>query len=255
MGFSSAQSSNRTRNASPAKVQYQWKGGKGELVSWDGKGNTPTALPATFAVLEQTRCIRGFAPMGDTSVRYFSNETVSYDGIINVKSARSKKGDDKAEIKDVISGKYSDIKDKLPQGARLACNLFVYNPVSKQIEVIILQGSSLGEFISFSKSNRIYENWVTISKGDEKVNGTVRFFPPKYELGPAYTDSELEELSKADQEVVAYQKLILNGGKGEEENVDQTPSVYEGEFSQEVVKPAAADNKKEDGVDFSSIPF
>lgn len=256
MGFNSTRNGGSKSN-SPAKVEHKWKGGKGELTHWNGESEEATSLPATFAILEQTRCIRGFAPMGNTSIRYFSNETVAYDSILNVKSAQGDKSKgEKVQIKDVISGKYSEIKDKLPQGARLACKLFVYNKDTQQTEAIVLQGSSLGAFIEFSQGKNIYNNWVHISKGEEKINGSVKFFPPKYELGAAYTDDEIEKLTQVDQEVVSYQQSILNGGNTGGDSIDQTPAVYEGEFSQETAKPEPAAEKNEDGgVDFNTIPF
>lgn len=252
MGFDAYH--NRTK--SPAKLYRKWAGGKGELVHWDGENNVAENLPFEFAILEQTRRISGFAPLGEKdSIRYFSNETVGYDDEIVVK--RRKQSSGTTEV--ILRGKYSDIKEKLPQGARLAINLYIYNFKNEQIEVITLQGASLGSFIEFSKKNKIYENTVVMERGDEKVNGTVHYFPPKYKVGNGYTEDIMKVLVAADHDVVEYQKMVQsgNGGEGQDgegpDKIDQTPSQYEGEFSQEA--NIVEDTPETEPVSFDEIPF
>lgn len=246
MGFNSY----HNKPQSPARVFHRWKGGEGKLIHWDssvndGQGAEVEAdLPFRFAVLEQTRRISGFAPQG-TGTRFYSNEAVAYDDEIRV---MRKEGDKPAE--EIIKGKYSDIKDKLPQGARLAVQLYVYNPETEQIECITCQGASLGAFIEFSKKNRIYENYVSMEKGEETKNGAVTFFPPEYTVSNAYTKEDKNVLQKADDEITAYLKSIHNVV----DETDQTPSSYDGEQSQEIVE----EKKEEEDVnpvDFNSIPF
>lgn len=249
MGFDAYH--NRTQ--SPAKVYRKWAGGEGKLVHWDGENNIEEKLPFEFCILEQTRRISGFSPMGSgDSIRYFSNETVGYDDEIVVK--RKKQSSGVTEI--VLRGKYSDIKEKLPQGARLAINLYIYNKEKNQVEVMTLQGASLGAFIEFSKRNKIYENSVVMTRGAEKVNGTVHFFPPEFKVCSAYNEDIMKVLVEADKQVVDYQKEIHgNGANGDgPDKIDQTPAQYDGEFSQEA-QVVEDDTPETEQVNFDEIPF
>lgn len=239
------------RKTSPARIYRKWAGGEGKLVHWDGENNIEENLPFEFCILEQTRRITGFAPMGSDSIRYFSNETVGYDDEIVVK--RKKQSSGATEI--ILRGKYADIKEKLPQGARLAINLYIYNKAKDQIEVMTLQGASLGAFIEFSKKNKIYESSVVMSKGEEKVNGTVHFFPPEFKSGSLYDDDLMKVLVEADKQVVDYQKAIRGEGGEGPDKIDQTPSTYEGEMSQEVNVVEDENIPETTPVSFDEIPF
>jgi hypothetical protein len=251
MGFNSY----HNKPQSPAKVFHRWKGGEGKLIHWDGTventeggqgAEVEAKLPFKFAVLEQTRRISGFAPQG-TGVRFYSNEAVAYDDELRV---MRKEGDKPAE--EVIKGKYAEIKDKLPQGARLAVQLYVYNPETEQIECITCQGASLGAFIEFSKKNRIYENYVSMKKGEETKNGAVTFFPPEYTVAEAYTKEDKDVLQKADDAISEFLKSVHNNVPSDD--VDQTPSSYEGEQSQEIVEEKEKESDV-NPVDFNALPF
>lgn len=250
MGFNSY----HNKVQSPAKVYHRWKGGEGKLIHWDstveneegGQGaEVESKLPFKFAVLEQTRRISGFAPQG-SGVRFYSNEAVAYNDEIRV---MRKEGDKPAE--EVCKGKYSDIKDKLPQGARLAVQLYIYNPETEQIECMTCQGASLGAFIEFSKKNRIYENYITMEKGEEAKTGAVTFFPPEFKIAEKYTKEETNALQEVDNQIGEFLKSIKNSAPTDD--TDQTPSQYDGEQSQEIVEEEKpADTKR---VDFNEIPF
>lgn len=240
---------------SPAKVFSRWRGGEGKLTHWDGQVQNPDGslgseveekLPFKFAILEQTRRISGFAPGKTTSTRFYSNETVEYDDVITV---MSKTGD--APAQKVLEGKYSDIKEKLPQGAKLAVQLYVYVPERDQVECITCQGASLGAFIEFSKKNRIYDNYVTIEKGDEAVTGTVHYFPPRFGVAEAYDAETKNKLREIDSQIVNYLKSVHESNETslDVNDIDQTPKQYDGEQSQE--RP----EDKTESIDFNAIPF
>lgn len=257
MGFQNYH--NRTN--SPAKVYSKWRGGEGKLTHWDGQATNDQGgqgaeveekLPFKFAILEQTRRIQGFAPGKGTSTRYYSNEAVEYDDVLKV---MAKDGDNPA--REVCTGKYADIKDKLPQGARLAVQLYVYVPERDQIECVTCQGASLGAFIEFSKKNKIYENYVTIEKDPEqKKNGAVTFYAPLFKLGEGYDKDTMAKLVAKDSEVTNYLKQLheSNDTSVPLDAIDQTPRQYDGEQSQEIVED---EDKAEDEnpVDFNAIPF
>lgn len=251
MGFNSF----HNKPISPAKVFSRWRGGEGKLTHWDGQVQNPDGslgseveekLPFKFAILEQTRRISGFAPGKTTSTRFYSNETVEYDDVITV---MSKTGD--APAQKVLEGKYADIKEKLPQGAKLAVQLYVYVPERDQIECITCQGASLGAFIEFSKKNRIYDNYVTIEKGDEAVTGTVHYFPPRFGSAEAYDKETRDKLSEIDSQIVTYLKSVHESNETSIsiDEIDQTPKQYDGEQSQE-----RSENQTE-SIDFNAIPF
>lgn len=257
MGFDSY----HNRTTSPAKIFSKWRGGEGKLTHWDGQAENSDGsqgaevedkLPFKFAILEQTRRISGFAPGKTTSTRYYSNETVEYDDVLKV---MAKDGDNPAH--EVLTGKYADIKDKLPQGARLAVQLYVYVPERDQIECITCQGASLGAFIEFSKKNKIYENYVTIEKNmEQKKNGAVTFYEPTFKLAEAYSQDEMRKLVAQDKTVTDYLKQIheKNETSVPLDAIDQTPRQYDGEQSQEIVEDEPQNDDK-NPVDFNSIPF
>ena len=260
MGFDSY----HNRKVSPAKVYNRWRGGKGVLSHWDGQvansdgtvgAKVEEKLPFKFAILEQTRRISGFSPTSNpkVSIRYYSNEAVDYNDTLTV---MVKEGDQPA--REVCSGKYADIKSKLPSGARLEVQLYVYVPERDQIECISCQGASLSSFIDFSKKNKIYENYVTIERNpNEKRQGVVSYYEPTFKLSDPYTKEEISKLVEKDAIVTSYLKEVhdkLNGvGEEAEESVDQTPQVYECEQSQEQVE--TDNNDDVNPVDFNAIPF
>lgn len=253
MGFNSFYN----KPTSPAKIYSRWRGGEGKLTHWDGQvqntdgslgSEVEEKLPFKFAILEQTRRISGFSPSKTTSTRFYSNEAVEFDDVITV---MSKTGDGPAQK--ILEGKYADIKEKLPQGAKLAVQLYVYVPERDQIECITCQGASLGAFIEFSKKNKIYENFITMEKGDEATTGAVHYFPPKFGLAEAYDKDTLARLAEIDKTIIDYLKSVHDSNETSVDinEVDQTPKQYDGEQSQE---PAQADDGTQE-INFNEIPF
>lgn len=253
MGFNSFYN----KPTSPAKIYSRWRGGEGKLTHWDGQvqnmdgslgSEVEEKLPFKFAILEQTRRISGFSPSKTTSTRFYSNEAVEFDDVITV---MSKTGDGPAQK--ILEGKYADIKEKLPQGAKLAVQLYVYVPERDQIECITCQGASLGAFIEFSKKNKIYENFITMEKGDEATTGAVHYFPPKFGLAEAYDKDTLARLAEIDKTIVDYLKSVHDSNETSVDinEVDQTPKQYDGEQSQE---PAQAGDGTQE-INFNEIPF
>ena len=133
----------------------------------------------------------------------------------------------------------------------MAVQLYVYVPERDQIECITCQGASLGAFIEFSKKNRIYENFITMEKGDEATTGAVHYFPPKFGLAEAYDKDTLTRLAEIDKTIVDYLKSVHDSNETSVDinEIDQTPKQYDGEQSQE-----PAQNPTEE-IDFNAIPF
>lgn len=257
MGFSSF----HDKPTSPARVYNKWGGGEGKLSHWDGQvqntdgsigANVTENLPFKFAILEQSRRISGFAPGTTTTTRYYSNETVEYNDVITV---MAKTGD--APAVKVLEGKYSDIKPKLPQGARLAIQLYVYVPERDQIECITCQGASLSAFIEFSKKNKIYENYIQMEKGEKMTKGTVSYYPPKFTLAEPYDKDTMNKLSEVDKKVIDYLKHVhdSNYESIDINGIDQTPAQYDGEQSQEPVSEQKASTPAPQEINFNDIPF
>ena len=262
MGFSSFHNS----SPNPAQRYYRWSGGekkvtlesgetvkklKGELVYWDGEAMQSQPLPFTFCVLEQTSSVTGFAPRGQgEGVRFYSNEITSFDEPMKV----TRRDDQGSEV--VAEGIYQNIKKNLPEGCKFQTNLYIYNPETQRVERINLKGSALSAFINFGQKNKgIYEHTVTLDVGEEHTTGSVDYIEPKFTLGEKYTDSDMKTLSEQDQIVVEYLKgkrnANMNGagemdGNGDAEAIDQTPTQYEGEQSQET---------SNDSIDLSEVPF
>lgn len=260
MGFSSF------HNASPNPAQryYRWSGGekkitldtgetvkklKGELVYWDGEAMQSQELPFTFCVLEQTSSVTGFAPKGvGNNVRYYSNEITSFDEPIRV----TRRDDSGSEI--IAEGLYQEVKKTLPDGCKFQTNLYIYNPETQRIERINLKGSSLSEYISFGQKNKgIYEHTLTMSVGEEHTNGAVDYVSPKFTMGEKYSDEDIKILAEQDKLLVEYLKSKRDAniqGTGETDSngevINQTPSAYEGEQSQD---------RQEDELVIGDIPF
>lgn len=259
----------------PAQRYYKWSGGikkevqlpsggtaeqvEGALTYYDanmpdGEQNVHVPLPFNFCILEQTRSITGFSPTPGSNIRYYSNEAVGYDDEFVVMRK------DESGSHEIVRGKYDQIKEKLPQGARLQINLYIYNPSSKQIERINAQGSCLAAFIEMSKKqkNGIYERMCSIdSSGETKKTGTVTYMPPTFALSSnKYSDDEMKLLTEQDKIVVDYmdyrhKQNANNSGDqvaGEFGPVDQTPTAYQGEENQET-------GGSGEDISMDSIPF
>lgn len=268
MGFN--QFYNETKN--PAQRYYKWSGGikkevklpnggtaeqvEGALTYYDStlpedEQNVRVKLPFNFCILEQTRSITGFSPTPGSKIRYYSNEVVGYEDIFVV-SRRDETGSH-----EILRGRYGDIKPKLPQGARLQINLYIYNPSTKQIERINLNGSALAAFIEMSKKqkNAIYERMCTMeSSGETKKNGTVTYMPPVFSLSSnKYSDDEMKVLTEQDRLVVDYMDYRHKQNEACEGevpvgNFDQTPAYHQGEENQETGGPG-------EEIDMEAIPF
>lgn len=278
MGFNSF--NNATRN--PAQRYYKWQGGvktevplpdggtatkvSGRLVYWDSEAinkdgeqgdNVAVNLPFRFCILEQSRSITGFSPTPGTNIRYYSNETVQNDEILVVQRK------DDSGNHEVCRGTYEQIKPKLPQGAKLQINLYIFNPDTMQIERINLQGSSVAAFIDYQKKNRdaVYTGMSYMEQAEKtKVTGTVEYMPPVIKAAEnRYSDEEMKELTKQDQIVIEYLKYrseqnnMANGGGNEGQSefvgsIDQTPDQYQGEENQETGEAG-------DEINLTEIPF
>lgn len=246
MGFSSFHNT----SPNPAQRYYRWSGGekkveingetvkklKGELVYWDGETMQSQELPFTFCVLEQTSSVTGFAPKGaGNNVRYYSNEITSFDEPIRV----TRRDDNGSEV--IADGIYQEVKKNLPQGCKFQTNLYIYNPETQRIERINLKGSALSEYISFGQKNKgIYEHTLTLSVGEEHTNGTVDYVSPKFTMGDKYTNEDMKILAEQDRILVDYLKFKRDANMqgisetdSNGEAIDQTPSAYEGEQSQD----------------------
>lgn len=241
-------------STNPAKAFHKWAGGKGELVHWNGEENVASKLPFKFAILEQTRRIQGFVPgrgQGD-SARFYSNEAVDYNDVITVMRKEQNKA-----AEEVISGKYADIKSKLPEGAKYASVLYILNVETGEIECLTLSGCSVGAFIDFSKKNKIYENFVEITgKGEEEHMGASTFYRPVFAVSDPYSREDMDMLVKKDAEVIDWLKEVHNkSGATSSDPIDQTPAQYDGEGSQEIIEEEPSQDNNKGEVDFSSIPF
>lgn len=257
----------------PAARSYRWAGqiktkvdlpdGKtaeqieGGLIYFDpdkpeGEQKVRVKLPFEFCILEQSRSIKGFSPTPGTSIRYYSNEAPGYDDVLHVIRV------DGSGRKEILSGKYSDIKQKLPQGAKLQINLYIFNPAEDRIEVLRLQGAAMTAFFEFSKANKgkLYERMCTLdTSGELKTTGSVSFVPPTFTLSAQkYSSDEQKFLVEHDKKVVDYLNQLRqqNGGTAVENSgsvkVDQTPDMYAGEENQET-------GELGDTIGLEEIPF
>lgn len=247
-------SAHQERPISPAKVYHKWSSGmksevkteagvftkvEGKLNHWDPEANARVYTdispekPFRFVVLEQTRRISGF----NGTKRYFSNEAVAYDDVLNVSEKEQKKS---AVV--VARGTYRQLKQnrEIPEGASLAVNLYGYNLDTNQIEVLTLQKSSLKPFIEVSQKANIYQHQLLLVGQDRKHTfGSVEFYPPKFELGPKHTQDEIKKYLKYNAEVATYLKKVSG-----ENQQDQSESVIE-EITGEVpqISPAPAEDE------------
>lgn len=260
MGFLEAQ--NATPN--PAQAYYRWSGGlknvtlsdgteakqlKGELVFFNGEEMEATDLPFEFCLLDQSASVTGYNPNGDA--RFYSNEFTSNKEIVRV----TKDTDGNREV--VAEDYYANLKGHLPEGAKYQSNLYVYVPAHDRIERLNLKGSALSAWIEFGQKNKgIYNHTVKLDAGEKKTMGTVEFIAPKFEFGQEYDDTQKEQLTKYATVVSEYLKTkrqanLENAGEPDVQ-IDQTPTQYEGEQSQET---PTEEEKEEGGITLSDVPF
>lgn len=266
--MSGFQSANAEKPINPAKVYHKWSSGvktevkteagvfskiEGKLNHWDPEihertfTDTTPEKPFRFVVLEQTRRISGF----NGNKRYYSNEAVKYNDVLRVSE---KVQNQPAKI--VATGTYRQLKEakEIPEGASLAVQLYGYNPDTKQIEVLTLQKSSLKPFIKFSQENNIYKHeiWIT-GQGDKETFGSVEFYPPKFELGPAHTQEQIAEYLKYNAQVAEYLTKAVQG----DNHQDQSEEVINELLGNDAPKPVPAED---DDIQFDDgfgqdIPF
>lgn len=267
MGFS--KSSNRAE--SPATKRYTWSGGehlsegKYRFSYYDSeKGeNVEVELPFEAWMLENTISIGG----GGDGYYYWTNEAAP----ANYESAGSSLtlhkttfNQDGSRFSEVIArGTYQQIKEilgkrdrngkpVLPQDMKFQQNYYFYNPKSKEIECIRMQGAMNSAFISFTNAHKDWgqRKLSFKQKAEPSKTGSIYYYEPEFTAGDPYNEEEMKIMGEKDNIVLDYIKsLFAQGGQNEgvDPTVDQTPKAYDGEQSQE--QPEGGD------INLTDIPF
>lgn len=226
--------SNNTEVKNPAKVFFEWAGGKGCLTYFDKtlgeKGEkVEVALPFSFLVLDRVSCIAGFSDADNSG--FWSNEI--RDTRTEKLTVRTKKGI-------IAEGLYNSpaIDKAKAAGAQYAQSVYIAfydNDKNLVIGNLKLTGSGISPWIDFLKKNDVYSSAVKMTKNPEiKVKGATRYFEPSFALQQITPeandkaielDKELQEYFKAyfkrNETEVAPAEVVTQKQKEDIKNLDQ----------------------------------
>lgn len=257
--------SNNTEVKNPAKVFFEWAGGKGCIKYFDKlageKGeNVEVALPFTFLVLDRLSCISGFSDADKSG--FWSNEI--RDTRTEKLTVRTKKGI-------VAEGLYNSpaIDKAKTAGAQYAQSVYIAfydNDKNLLIGNIKFTGSGIGPWIEFLKKNDVYNGAVKLTKNPElKTKGSNRYYEPAFSMLEVTPDSndkamaldkELQEYFKSyfkrNETEVAPPEVITEKQKEDIRNLDNA-----GEFgrSNQGGGTGAADIPPNEGEPVDDLPF
>lgn len=208
-----------------AEIRYYEGSGQGSV---KGKGS----IPMDIAVIGQTFQVSGFDSQGtkESQVSYFSNETTKWGQTLKVYK-RDARG---TEL--VAEGSYKAVKEKLGKLIHCQHNIYFYDFERKCIDRFTFSGSSYGEWTDYSKkigTQGKYSGPTRISEGEAKEFPTGVAIVPKFDLLPVYSAEQLGEIREIAVKMDEYEKYLESRISETDYSTDQTPSAYDGEYSQE----------------------
>ena len=185
----------------PANLRLTWKSAEKRYISYNTITKTKETLGnIEFIVLSETVSICGFNEAQNMGI--FSNE------IKNTKTeelvVRTKNGI-------LISGLYSDIKEKLgPLGGNFANNLSIKLKTG-ELAVLQLSGAALKVWFDYKELNKgkLLSNWVTTTGITEMKKGAVKYCVPVLTLGSILTKDEDVSAENDYEKIKAYRNSFL----------------------------------------------
>lgn len=251
---------------------YSWSGGEkpinpanpaegkkaySEIRWYEGSGQGLTKgkikAPMKIAVIGQTFSVSGFDSQGTaaTNVSYFSNETTQWGQTLTVYKKDAK------GVEVVAKGSYKSVKEKLGKLIHCQHNVYFYDIEQKIICRFTFAGSSYAEWTEYKKlvGKDIYTGMTLIEDGEAKTFATGVAIVPKFTLQPHYSEAQIAEIGEVATKMDDYEVYLnkrVDQIDADEAAIDQTPSYYEGEQSQEF--PEAPEPVAQTA-DMTDVPF
>lgn len=197
--MSSRRTLNQTEGTSnPATKFLQWKSNDKCFAYYDkNKGeNVLINLPFKFQFLEHFHTVKGWNDASESGI--YSNE-VKFISKEELK-VKSFKGGDIAE------GLYSEIRGKIRDaGGKYFRSVYVIN---EEGEIINLQfkGAVVSAYSDFMNEheNKVEGNWIVINEAEDKKKGATKYSVPIFEIGKAFTKSEMQLADDKYKDIVNY---------------------------------------------------
>jgi hypothetical protein len=177
--------SNRTEGVkNPGKISLEWAGGAGDgfLKYWDKENKIDVQVPEIhFAVLDERSCVRGW--MEEFKSNAYSNEVASLKN-----QNLAVKYFDAGKPREVVEGKYADIKDGLvARGVKY--HKVIYAMLTQEIEgvdagvivKILLKGAAASAWMNITF--KPFDGEVFIRSSAKGQKGAVKFEVPVFEFG------------------------------------------------------------------------
>lgn len=195
---------NLSNNTNPAKKFYKWesdnkcfsyfdkeKGEKGE--------NVLVPLPFRFVTLGRPLfCIKGYNEPNNCGI--FSNEVRSVNDKLTVKLF------DKSKT-EIASGTWKEIKDTcVSKGGKYHLSIYAYDLDNNEIINISIKGLGVQEWGNLYRkcSNRLSDEIVIVKGYADGVKGKTKFTYPTFEMDRVTSDSEVESVFDALDELNSY---------------------------------------------------
>ena len=178
--MSRSNQNNNSGNANPCKYFIDWKNGSFVYYDKEAGENVDLGYNITFLVLDQLSTIKGWHDASESGI--WSNEVRdTRTETMNVKAFKVKGGD-------LVSGLYSDIKDKVKSlGGKYVRSMYVAMKVdgdTLELANLQLKGAALAEWSAFYNDNRneIYDAAVEVTGSDARKKGATKFNVPIFAL-------------------------------------------------------------------------
>jgi hypothetical protein len=197
-----SRSNPRIESSNPCKKFIEWNAEKGHFQFYNKETKQDEIINLErFLFLDNLYTIGGFNPKHKRGI--YSNEIHSIkDETLNVRVF----GNDDVSI----VGTYSNIKEKLPAGAKFYSSIYLM--FNSSIVNIKLKGSALNTWIEFCKSNKSYQLDAIIFKGksDLKTNGATKYYDPIFSLAESTPEEDTKAI-ELDKELQDYFKGYKEG--------------------------------------------
>lgn len=212
--------SNNTELINPSTRYYEWQGSTGKLKYFDKslgeKGeNVIVDLPFTFLVLDRLATIKGYSDSDQSG--FWSNEV--RDTRTEMFTVKTKKGT-------VTTALYKDLAPILNLGACYSQSVYIaYYDTNKKLVIgnIQMNGSAIGEWITFCKGKDLYKCAVKIESATPAKKGATNYFTPVFKALPVSEETNAAAIA-LDKELQEYLTAYFNRNK------EATPHVVEQEF-------------------------
>lgn len=178
--MSRSNQNNNSGNANPSKYFIDWKNGSFVYYDKEAGKNVDLGDNITFLVLDQLSTIKGWHDASNSPI--WSNEV--HDTRTETMIVKAFKLKDKP----LVSGLYSDIKDKVKSlGGKYVRSMYVAMKVdgnTLELANLQLKGAALGEWTTFYNENRneIYDAAVEVTGSDARKKGATKFNVPVFAL-------------------------------------------------------------------------